>query len=95
MGAAGRGWRGIGTTLPWQPLAPGFAPAAPNPSWMKIQKARIFLRDEQQHLSHAGSKERLLLTEVQLFLGANFESHKLSFPLFLLRWFFVDKQESW
>lgn len=40
LGAAGRGQRGIGSTLPWQPLVPGFAPAASNPSEkrMKMQK---------------------------------------------------------
>lgn len=42
LGAAERGWRGIGTTLPWQP----FAPAAPNSSEqrMKMQKTGIILR---------------------------------------------------
>lgn len=31
LGAAGRGRRGIGTTLPWQPLVPGFALQPPTP----------------------------------------------------------------
>lgn len=46
LGAAGRGWRGFGTTLPWHPFSPGSAPAAPNPSEqrMKMQKPGIILR---------------------------------------------------
>lgn len=85
LGTARRGWRVIGTTLSWQPLAPGFAPAAPNSSEqrMKMQKTGFFLRN----VWDTGSKEWLLLTEVQFFLGASLKSHNLSFSLNLLRWF--------